>query len=493
MKNLTSRMLLFIILLAGCSFFGSCTDETIIEHYIYVDSNSFTFDKNGNNTLTLQIESNPEWSVENNTDWIEIIEQTTTSVTFSAALNDSGENRSAVIKIVAGEAYEEIEFNQLANNEKTEGTRFIRFGEFSTYSPVVISPNGRYAAGYTHVNFPDYTYEYTPNVIDLQTGSVVRMTPTNKAITIKSVSDDGDCVIVTDQFSFYATLQDNEYTELEKPTSYSFSYFGLNDASADGNMVCGFGNMWTTSSYDVPLVWENGTPKELKAPDTNYYGGEDIQGFRVMGCSDDGTVFYGTERFSNTGIFWGKDGDPLYIGKEYYEYEEGYVDMSDWGIYDRVWTEIHSSCKMSHTDVYRMSPNGRYITTYYAYGHIKEDSKTEYYNYPICFDSTTGETDVFFDLENMIGTTVSNEGILFLQYDNPSSSYDDIQGMVFDPVTNELISASEWVKNKFGIVIPESFVVTRASANGTLLGYITVNGEFGTQKVYCAVIPEEVL
>lgn len=489
MRNLIFKMLLFIGIITASIFLYSCTEEIIIEHYIHVDTHSYTFDKSGNNTLTLQIESNPVWTIENSADWIETVNESNTAVIFSATPNDSGIDRHAVIKIVAGEAYEEIEFHQLAVDEKTEGSRFMTFSTLFTSWYAVISANGRYVAGYTHVNFPDYTYEYTPVVLDLQTGAVNRMTPTSKAISIKSVSNEGDCVLVTDQFTYYATLRDNEYTELTKPTGYSFSYFGTNDASADGNVVCGYGNIWTTTSYDVPLVWENGTPKEMKVPETNYYGGSDLQGFRVLGCSEDGTLFYGTERFSYTAIFWGEDGEPLYIGKEYYEYEEGYVDMSDWG-FDDVWSEIHSACKMSHTDVYKMSPNGRYVTTYYAYGHINENRKSAHYNYPICFDSATGESDVFFDLENMVGTTVSNEGILFLQHNDPSTSNNSIQGMVYDPVTDVLISAAEWVKNEYGIIIPESFVVTRASSNGTLLGYITINVDGGTRQVYCAVIPE---
>lgn len=485
MRKLISRLLLCTgMMIAGVTLF-SCTEEVITEQYVHVDTSTYTFQRNGADVLTIAIESSPEWSIENSEKWLKCTDRTATTATFTATANETGEERTAVIKIMAGEAVKEVTMSQLANDEKAAGTRFVRFSALSSTSPVVISPNGRFVAGYKYViDQASWTYYYTPVVIDLKTGESTSHPTTTKYITVKAVSNDGNTITVTDHFSYYARLINDEYQELTLPTNDSFSYFGLDDTDAGGNIVCGFGNVWAGSSKDVPIVWENGAPRALETPDTNYYGGSDMEGFRVLGCSADGSVFYGTERYTVTPIYWDRNGKPMYIGKEYYEYEEGYVDMSDFGILQPVWTEIHSTFQMSHTDTYHMSPDGRYVAGFYQYGHIKEDMKASYYNYPACFNAETGESEVLFDLVNLIAVTVDNNGVLYLKEQNPSSSNNAINGFVYAPATSTKVTAAEWVKDKYGITVPENLMITRVASNGTLLGYITVDGT----QVGCAVV-----
>ena len=75
--------------------------------------------------------------------------------------------------IVADQASQEIRVNQLAKDNE-----FARFRKLDTFQMgAAMSPSGKYAGGFTASIAPDHSWQYTPTIVDLETGEVYEVGP----------------------------------------------------------------------------------------------------------------------------------------------------------------------------------------------------------------------------------------------------------------------------------------------------------------------------
>ncbi len=495
--RLSCLSLLIGVLAAGCK------KEEIVEvkQYIHLDANSFTFDAGGEDTFTVSVTANPEWEIEINNDWITEVTRTGNSVTFTAAPNETETIRNGSATITAGNAKETIRLSQLCVIEIAPGTKFKMLSEFSNLSMnVCMSHSGRYIAGLDYYYEYDWsTYEayyyYRPIIIDLETGEVRTYDIIeNIPVSIKAISDDGETMLIANTFQWVAYLKNNEITYLDIPSGFQVNDTYVDTFSADGSLVYGYGRKTNDSRY-YPIRWTNGAPVVMELYDTDGQGepmgGDRGEGNRVLGTSADGSVAYGVDQSTNQCVYWNQSG-VHFASEDKYFTVTGLIDLTAWG-YGIVEATLHNQAEINFSATDRMSPNGKYIAMRFYDADIVDMWYDDYYR-PLLFNTETGETQIFTDIENMSGLTVDNDGILYLIHDTPREGSDStlpyMPGAVLDPATNALTTCKDWMMDKFGIITPE-LQVTKVGANGNILARTYVDDN-GTQRAMpCMVIPQK--
>lgn len=489
----TLKLIYFPFLLA---FFAvSCSDDEIeIKQYIHLDSNSFTFDYKGKNTCTLTISSSPEWEVQLDADWVTVSDRTENSLTLAATPNETEGIRRGTITLKAGNAEETIYVSQLY---KFELSKFKIFDEFSRVSSaVVMSHSGRYIAGldfYSVYNWQTYEqyYSYTPIIIDLETGEVKVYKPIeNRALSLKAVSDDGETLLIGETFKWFGCFRKDEFIDLPVPEEMDASDCFVDTFSADGSIIYGYGRKKGGKRY-YPVCWTNGVDKIMALQEVDGHGaamGNDISGGnRILGCSADGSVAYGVDQNSNKCVLWDQSGIH-FVGEEEYHTVEGQIDLSDWG-YGIVDAILYNQCEVSFVAEGRMSSNGKYIAMRYYKGDIVDMWYDDSYH-PVRFNTETGKVEIFEDIVNMSGLTVDDEGIMYLMTETPRNSTPQSEqtGMVYDPAAGTLVTCKEWVRQKYGIIVPDIQIVKVAS-NGNILANTYVSDDGSLRPVQCLIIP----
>ena len=89
----------------------------------------------------------------------------------SADPNTDGE-RSAEITLQAGEATASIRVYQLGFDRMNARYRYLE-----DLNHAVMSPSGKYAGGFTASIAPDDSFQYSPTIVDLETGEVYEFGP----------------------------------------------------------------------------------------------------------------------------------------------------------------------------------------------------------------------------------------------------------------------------------------------------------------------------
>lgn len=488
----TFKLIYFPFLLA---FFAvGCSDDEIeIKQYLHLDSNAFTFDDKGANTYTLTISSNPEWEVKLDVGWVSVSAQTENTLTLTATPNETEGIRRGTITLKAGNAEEIVYISQLY---KFELTKFKIFDEFSrTSSPVVMSHSGRYIAGldyYFVFNWQTYEqyYSYTPIIIDLETGEMKIYKPIeNRALSLKAVSDDGETLLIGETFKWFGCFRNNEFIDLPVPEGMDANDCFVDTFSADGSIIYGYGRKGGKRYY--PVCWTNGSDKIMALQEVDGHGaamGNNIKGGnRILGCSADGNIAYGVDQNSNKCVLWDRSGI-RFVGEEEYYTVEGQIDLSAWG-YGIVDAILYNQCEVSFVAEDRMSSNGKYLVMRYYKGNIVDMWYDDYY-YPVRFNTETGKVEVFKELVNMSGLTVDDEGIMYLMTEIPRNSTPQSEqiGMVYDPATGTLVTCKEWIRQKYGIIVPDLQIIKVAS-NGTILADTYVNDDGILRAVQCLIIP----
>ena len=107
-------------------------------------------------------------------------------------------------------------------------------------------------------------------------------------------------------------------------------------------------------------------------------------------------------------------------------------------------------------------------------------------------NTETGETEVFYDLENMSGLTCDDNGLMYLMTETPRTGSDiteaDQTGYVFNPQTGDLVTCRDYVLREFGLTVPDIQIV-RVASNGNILARTFLNDNGTMRAVQCLIMP----
>lgn len=471
MKKSTS-VFLFLLSSLVAAFAVSCTDPTEKEErFLRLSDVALTFPGEGGGHKVITVKSNPGWSVKGEAQWLELTDQTETTITVSAAAND-GEARSAVITVIAGELTEEITVNQLG--AETGGTRYRLLAGMTNS---MISPSGRYAGGFFTDALGEDSYQFKPVIVDLQTDEWTEFGPypenlfsfhqtevmTDQGILYISESTNGGCVGFN--------LAGGDYFRPESVAGCGPTV--MQGSSADGSVMVGYvegcsdGNIWG------PVKYVDGVAQLLPLPEKNFRGEDWWAGVLARGCSADGSIIYGTtwENYDYGMVYWDKDGEVHYVGEDVRELvetvtiDDGHGEPYEYSYYNGIISDSQQNL---------ISPSGEWIAGTYRVEKRGEDGATVNSYCPAFYNTVTRTTTLLKDYPGCGVNGVTDDGLGFV-----NNGYQLVtSGRVVDLKTGtDLGSTVSWMEENYGIVVPEG-----------LLEYVTPDGKivFGAKPVTVA-------
>ncbi len=414
----------------------SCSMEETTP-FLRLSMSQFSFDADGSDTCKVVVDCNGSYTIENDTDWIFIEDDSEGNVRLTVSQNDETSFKNAKIAFVSGNERAEFSVEQMP---------FIFDGKFEYVYNVTdptLSRNGRWFAG---CMLMDGSENLVPFRLDLETGEMTTWPEYARGeydfTSVWGITDDGNTMILANSMGAYSVIfQDGEILpDLEFPDDdeYIARYQSI---SADGSVVVGYLNAQNDNKYPlghhyIPCRWVNGEIEILEAPDFSLTGGEIANGVMARGCSADGSVIFGSEWDYFGAVVW-KDGVMNYIGgdPEYNEIVYGGNGEAT------AWSGI-----ITHSDRNRISPDGRYIA------FLFRDTDLTYY--AAMTDLQTGRTEIV-DIYGQTGGMVTNDGDFI---------YGNINGMHLD-MDGNITPLDEWYKSKFGITLSDDYIVTYISTD----------------------------
>lgn len=458
---------------AMLSLMGCSMNEILIQDYIELSENSYTFDVSGNDRLTITVHSGAEWNITPyESDWITAENRTSTSVTLVAAGNTNMNARSCEILFVSGGATAAVTLHQIGLDPGI--AKFTLMNEYN--GGMVISPNGKCIAGVFYESDNDYTY-YTAVRIFTDTGRRdVLENRSTSSISVRTVSDNGVVAIGTnDGISTYYDVNGKNVTP-SIPSDYrSPNIYGI---SSDGSVMVGFAS--DPNRNYVPCKWVNGTFEQLPTPTMDILGENPISpylSFYARGCSADGTVIYGSGSTSYEAIYW-KNDEVDWVGKNMAEKKTIVLVYSFWGQTIEYETEIIEQAKINATNM-NISPNGKYIVGQYTVydASVKPATTTIY---PFFFDTETDEIKLIKEFPNNdpdggTALTASNDGLItYTTYDPQVNGAITLNfnsdGFVYDVKKGTSITTSAYLQQTFGIFLAKvDTYILRYSLDANLL------------------------
>lgn len=460
--------------LSALTLTAACT-ETVMKDQIYLSHSSFTFKPQGE-TVEVKVDANTDWTVSGQPEWITVADQSDTSIFITAAANDADQMRDGAVEFKAGTASKTLVISQL-------GKSFTgKFVDVNYIASPVFSRSGHFHAGIVQEYLPDgYTSVTYPVIVDSYTGEQQKLDGNQDYNGVRAISDDGKIVAIGLNSGGTKLYKDGQAVDI---TISGYSWISVEAMSADGSVMVGFAQNNETKSY-VPVKWTNMEPEFLEVPETNVWGEQLYNGAMARGCSDDGSVIYGSEWDTKGLIYW-RNGEMHFVGKD--EAQVKRVIIETWmGI-----EEVDALCTITKTaEQYCISPNGRYIAA--GFNDYKEngDQPATALNYAAIVDTETGEVHyVKSDFLNEItGISVDNDGICY--GGTPATGVSE--GYVIDYKTSSVTPITEWMQTKYGIVVDMDRIVLGVSSNGNIInGWKVVPTLLGVQYYgwYYIVDPE---
>ena len=407
-KGMYCKSVLPLLLLVAAT---GCTQPTEEVHYIKVDMIACSFQGTDAVPVRITISSNPgPWSAEPSASWIRITEQTEEGIVLTADDNPASTEREGEITVTAGEMTKTIRVTQT-------GDTFVpaRYDVFRDYTMgAVISPNGRYTAGFIGVPDENATDHWLLQVVitDLESGEQYLPAP-----FLDSLYPLYDPCAITDSGTVFFHCEDGRII--------GFSISG--DITVLDN-VPGAGKPWLSqvasdesgvwvgwcsggSTVYSPVKWTDGHPEILPLPETTFRGAAWNAGAMARGCSLDGSIIYGTawEGLDSGLIWWDREGTPRWVGdkvrklKSVKIYDTATGTYTDYTLVDGI---------VGSSDPYYMSPSGKWIAGTYRTEELAEnETDVIYTSCPAFYDTETDEVHIFSEYEGAVGMTVTDEGL----------------------------------------------------------------------------------
>lgn len=471
MKTVSRYFLSLVIVLS----LMAC-DKTIEQDQIYLSHSSFTFSALGE-SLEIGVDANVEWDIVNDLDWITVGEKTDTSIVITAAANEVDQSRDGVIRFAAGNAQKLLSVSQLSKSFSG------KFQDITDLGDVIFSRNGRYYIGYRIEYMSDgYTAIFYPTVVDSFTGESKEYEGIKDVQSTGAISDDGNIFAINLASGECILFNNGSKTELELSGCSRVSVSGM---SADGSVMVGYA--FDNKVRYVPVRWTNMQPEILERPEVRVDGNKLNNGAMARGCSEDGSVVYGSE-WDTYGLIYWRDGKMFYAGKDFAEKKtilkpniDG--DLIEWDVYCRI---------QKFADPNSISPNGRFLAaTYNDFVENGEQSWLEI-KYPVIIDTENNEAHFIKNdnITSMNGMYANNDGVCF----GGSPADGCSTGYVLDYNTSSATPISDWMQSQYGIMVDtDRLVLGVSSDNNVIFGWKPTASLLGVQYLgwYYIVDPEK--
>ena len=460
-------------ILAFCAtavFTGCNTESGENLQYVNLSQVSCSFLGEGNQPLVIEVKASPAtWEATPGATWVKVERTDDRTLTVTVDDNDTGAERSTTISIVADQASQEIRVNQLAKDNE-----FARFRKLDTFQMgAAMSPSGKYAGGFTASIAPDDSWQYSPTIVDLETGEVYEFGPYPESLhylhQTMAITDQGLLFISDGQNGGQIAIDTSgEIFIPEAPAGYRFRP-EIQATSADGKYWVGFAQNESGSNGGLthPLLWIDGVPHELPMLDLNYRDEEIWVGVMARGISANGEIIYGTswENWDFGMLYWINNGTnttaPKWVGHDVKEVWEETMKMSDGTEYT---THLVNGL-ICEAQLTKISPNGKWIASSYRTETPADDRMSVVMTQTAAFYNTETETTtIVSDYGESVGVHVTDDGIGFIGIGTLGIS----SGVVYDLNTGtDLGSTQDWVYDNYGIIIPAGYI-----------NYISADGRF---------------
>ena len=490
------RILFNFIAAAICSsaFITGCTTETKDNvHYVNLSQVACSFLGEGNSPLAVDIKASPaQWTATPGATWVKIERTDERTLTITVDDNGTGAERNTTITIEAGQASQQIQVNQLPKD-----SAIARYRMLDTFSiSVAMSPSGKYAGGFTASIAPDDSWQYSPTIVDLETGEVYEFGPFPESLyyltQTMAITDQG-LLFISDGFhggQIAIDLTGNIFIP-EAPAGFT-SKPDIQGTSADGKYWVGFGMKGKAFEDETPckaLLWTDGVPHELPWPELNYRDEEVWYGGMARGISADGSIIYGTSwENSDFGmLYWVNNGEntgkPKWVGEDVRKVTPVVLERPDGTTYE---THIADGLICDATAT-KISPSGKWIASTYRTEEISENKqaikkiqKAAFYN------TETETTTIVEDYGESMGMYVTDDGIAFIAI----GTYASTSSVVYDLNTGtDLGDMADWIKNNYGIIVPDGNISRITPDGSCVLGFSPLASASGVNFFWWYIAP----
>lgn len=440
---------------------AACKGDEESFQYIELSDVSCTFLSSGNTPLAIRVETSPAgWKAETSAPWVTAKPgEDATTLIIAVTDNDTEAERRATVTVKADRTSQAITIYQLA----AEAT-FNRYRkEWKFQNGGVISPSGTYIGGFETELQPNDTWNYYPIIIDTKTGEKTKLGPFNsllfKCHQSFAVTDYGQLFISDHENGgsiIFDLDGDYQLSNVPEGCTNRGSVMGV---SADGTKWVGYATKEREEGERIsqyrPVIWENGEGRMLPMPEKNFKGEEFTVGAMARGISADGRIIYGTTWDKSDGamIYW-KDGKAAYVGEDVHQIKSVEIEGE---------TFYYANGVVSQAEVYKISPSGKWIAGSYQDVTVGNNYTMVVSKYPAFYNTETETTTILEKYPEGNGKFVTDDGLAFIHI--PMKG-----GIVYDLNTGSALSTvEEWVRNEYGIIIPEGLFVTYVSPDGKVV------------------------
>ncbi len=446
-----------------------------------------------NEPLAVDIKTSPtQWTATPGASWVRIDRTDERTLTISVDDNDSGAERNTVITIEAGQASQQIRINQLAPDNE-----FARYRRLETFQMgAAMSPSGRYIGGFQSSIAPDDSWQYSPTIIDTETGEVYEFGPFPESLyyltQTMAITDQG-LLFISDGYhgGQIAINTQGDICIPDAPADYRFRP-EIQATSADGKYWVGYAQDESLNNGGLtrPLLWIDGEARELPILDLNYRDEEIWVGVMARGISADGSVIYGTSwEGSDFGmLYWINDeantAEPKWVGHDKRKVTPVIMQTGDGTEYE---SHIVDGC-ICTAELTKISPSGKWIATTFRTEEVAEGGVALNITQTPAFFNTETETTVIVDeYSDSTGMYVTDDGIAFIGIGTLGVS----SSVVYDLNTRTTLgSMAEWVYDTYELIIPGSGFISYVSPDGKhILGSMPMASAGGVTFVSWYVAP----
>ena len=468
MKRLFTTGIAAATLLLSCLSGCTKTEETF--HYVNLSQVACSFLGEGNQPLEITVKASPAaYEATPGATWVKATQSEDGKVLIlTVDDNDTGAERSTTVTIAAGEALQTIQVNQLPKD-----SAIARYRKLDTFQMgAAMSPSGKYAGGFTASIAADDSWQYSPTIVDLETGEVYEFGPFPESLyyltQTMAITDQGLLFISdgTNGGQIAIDLTGNIFIP-EAPAGFT-SKPEIQGTSADGVYWVGYAREDAIGKgLCKPLLWTDGVAQELPLPDLNYRNEEIWYGVMARGISANGKIIYVTswEKWDFGMLYWVKNGanteKPKWVGEDVREVWEETMKNSDGTEYT---THLVNGL-ICQAQLTKISPNGKWIASSYRTETPAEDRLSIVTTQTAAFYNTETETTtIVSDYGESVGVHVTDDGIGFIGIGTLGIS----SGAVYDLNTGtDLGSTQDWVYDNYGIIIPAGYI-----------NYVSADGRF---------------
>lgn len=438
-----SILLLIPVVLISCNKVQEDKMELSISEY------TFSFE---GGQFEIGVDASGDWDVSQTPAWIETERLGHDCLIVRSAKNESTSPRKATLVFTCRSKSAFLNVTQYGREAES------KYFEIRDLERTVFSKNGIYCAGIKTEESENGRIRI-PVVMNVLTGDRTEYPGDKSIVEVKALSNDGRIVAVARTVGGGLLYCDENPKSLE---STGLVQAAVESMSGDGRILVGYAVDETLGRY-VPVKWTDFQPEVLEMPETNSLGEELLSGCMARGCSEDGSVIYGSEWDFRGLVYW-KDGRMYFPGKEHFVKKK--VLAAD---YTGNLIEQDVFCIITkYAEQYSISPNGHYIAAMYNdYKDNGDDNPATALSFAVIVD-TQDNTAHFVksdDILLLVGLAANNEGICF--GGTPLIGVRD--GFTIDYHNSVITPISSWLESNYGIQMAGNVLITGVSSDNNIV------------------------